>query len=80
MNGTRNPHRSAVARDITNAILKTQAVGGVGATYWSQEEQETRLVAAYDKWQKKGGVWTMAASEVCAVIIVLLYRGLTCYI
>ena len=82
MNGMRNPHFSAMARDITDAILKTQAIGGASATYWSQEEQETCLVAAYEKWQKKGGVWTMAASKVCTIIIVLLCRSswLTHYI
>jgi hypothetical protein len=64
INGTRNPHRSAVAKDITDAILKTRATETAGATYWSQEEQETRLIAAYDKWLKKGGVWSAAASEV----------------
>ena len=64
INGTRNPHRSAVAKDITDAILKTRATETAGATYWSQEEQETQLIAAYDKWLKKGGVWSAAASEV----------------
>ena len=64
LDGTKNPHRSAVAKDITNAILKTRATGSAGATYWSQEEQESRLTAAYDYWLKNGGVWSAAASEV----------------
>jgi hypothetical protein len=60
----KNPHRAAVAKDITDAILKTRATGGAGATYWSQEEQEQCLTAAYDYWLKKGRVWSPAASEV----------------
>jgi hypothetical protein len=57
INGTKNPHRSEVASDISEAILKTKAGKGVSATYWSKDEQVTRLTAAFDKWAQKGSVW-----------------------
>lgn len=64
MNGTKNPLRAAVARDIRDAILKTPATRNSSAVYWSKEEQVTKLVAAFEKYQKRGGVWTSAAVEV----------------
>ena len=64
INGTKNPHRSAVAKDITDAILKTHATDGKPATYWNKGEQESRLEAAYEKWLKHGKVWSVAASNV----------------
>lgn len=64
LNGARNPHRSEVAKDITDAVLKTRASEGTPATYWSQSEQEIRLEAAYNKWAAHGGVWSAAAREV----------------
>lgn len=62
--GTRNPFRGEVARDITDAILKTRAGGGAPAVYWSQEEQEEKLAEAYEKWSRKGEVWSAAAPKV----------------
>ncbi|KAF7969565.1 hypothetical protein HWV62_26925 [Athelia sp. TMB] len=62
--GTKNPFRSEVAQDITNTILKTRAKKGASATYWGKEEQERRLIEAYDKWSKKGGVWSAAAAKI----------------
>lgn len=62
--GTKNPFRSEVARDITDAILKTRAKKDVSATYWNKEEQEKRLTEAYNKWSRKGGVWSAAAVRV----------------
>ncbi|KZP11522.1 hypothetical protein FIBSPDRAFT_756586, partial [Athelia psychrophila] len=59
--GTKNPFRSEVAQDITDAILKTRAKKGVSATYWNRAEQERRLIEAYEKWSRKGGVWSAAA-------------------
>ncbi|OBZ68323.1 hypothetical protein A0H81_11830 [Grifola frondosa] len=61
--GTKNPKRAEVARDIVDAILKTTADKYNLAVYWSQEEQETRLIGAYEKWVRIGGVWTAAAEK-----------------
>ncbi|KAA1474099.1 hypothetical protein DENSPDRAFT_852057 [Dentipellis sp. KUC8613] len=61
--GTENPLRSAVARDITDAILKTPADKYNKSEYWDQHEQERRLQAAYDKYVEKGGVWNVAAAK-----------------
>ncbi|TFY77528.1 hypothetical protein EWM64_g6486 [Hericium alpestre] len=43
VNGLNNPHRSAVAHDVVDAILKVRAVKGQPAEYWSQAEQEEKL-------------------------------------
>lgn len=64
MGGTKNPHRSEVAHDISGAILKTSAKNNVPAVYWSQEEQEIRLEQAFKKWADRGDVWTAAAQKV----------------
>ncbi|KAA1471880.1 hypothetical protein DENSPDRAFT_859196 [Dentipellis sp. KUC8613] len=61
MNGTKNPFHTAVAQDIVNAIIKTRADKYNKTEYRSQEEQERRLEAAYEKYVEKGGVWTAAA-------------------
>ncbi|KAH9939540.1 hypothetical protein B0H21DRAFT_698307, partial [Amylocystis lapponica] len=63
MNGTRNPLRGAVAHDLSDAILKSKADKHNLATYWSQSEQEQRLIAVYDKWSSNGNVWTAAAAK-----------------
>ncbi|KAF8054908.1 hypothetical protein FPV67DRAFT_1681291 [Lyophyllum atratum] len=62
INGAKNPLRSLVAKDITDAILKRRAGKGVLAEYWNKEEQEERLVAAYNKWAEKGNVWGPGAA------------------
>ena len=62
--GTKNPHRSEVAQDIVNAILKSPAKDKTPAMYWSQEEQEDRLKQAFDKWAAVGGIWSAAAQKV----------------
>ncbi|KAL6303302.1 hypothetical protein BKA93DRAFT_818125 [Sparassis latifolia] len=54
-NGTKNPYRQDVARDIIDAILKTPAD--------NKEQQEKRLMEAYEKWEEKGGVWSAAAAK-----------------
>jgi hypothetical protein len=64
VNGTKNPHRAEVASDITDAILKKRAANGKGAEYWSKEEQISKLEAAFEKWTRKGGVWSAAAAQV----------------
>jgi hypothetical protein len=53
-----------VAKDITDAILKARSGKGVSAMYWKKNEQEINLIAAYEKWLKKGGVWSAAADKV----------------
>ncbi|TFK79507.1 hypothetical protein K466DRAFT_505420, partial [Polyporus arcularius HHB13444] len=63
VNGTKNPHRTAVARDLSGAIVKCTANGRVPAVYWGQSEQENRLQAVYDKWSAQGGVWSAAAEK-----------------
>ncbi|KAI0704824.1 hypothetical protein C8Q76DRAFT_631245 [Earliella scabrosa] len=63
INGTKNPHRAEVARDIVDAIVKSPAKDKTPAVYWSQEEQEVRLQRAYKKWADHGGVWTAAAEK-----------------
>lgn len=47
------------------AIIKRRAEKGRPAEYWNLEEQETRLIAAYNKWLKEGTVWSAAAPKVC---------------
>ena len=64
INGTKNPHRSAVAKDITDAILEAQASKGVSAVYRDKEDQESRLTAAFEKWAKRTDVWSAAATKV----------------
>lgn len=67
---TKNPFRSEVAHDITDGILKTRAKKGVSATYWNKEDQEKRLTEAYEKWLRKGGVWSAAVVRVSNVKLV----------
>ncbi|OBZ70680.1 hypothetical protein A0H81_09184 [Grifola frondosa] len=61
--GTKNPKQAEVVRDIVDAILKTTADKYNLAVYWSQEEQETRLIGAYEKWVRIGGVWTATTEK-----------------
>ncbi|KAI1789749.1 hypothetical protein LXA43DRAFT_892226 [Ganoderma leucocontextum] len=63
LGGTKNLHRAQVGEDISNALIKSRARNGIPASYWSQEEQEERLVRAYDKWAAVGGVWSAAAEK-----------------
>ncbi|KAA1480032.1 hypothetical protein DENSPDRAFT_905230, partial [Dentipellis sp. KUC8613] len=63
VNGMKNPYRSAVSRDITDAILKTTADKLNRSEYWPQEEQERRLQEAYEKWYRIGNVWNADAAE-----------------
>jgi hypothetical protein len=71
-----------VAQDITKAILKTSATDKACATYWSKEEQEQKLQAAYEKWSKESTVWSAAASKVRLRLTVckhtLIYRQVHC--
>ncbi len=63
MGGSKCPVRPAVARDIVDAILKSRALANMPAIYWSKDEQEIRLQAAFKKWEVKG-VWTAAGAKV----------------
>jgi len=64
INGAKNPHYAEVGNNITEAIIKTRAVKGTPATYWSQEEQTRNMDQAFVKWARKGTVWSAAASKV----------------
>lgn len=74
INGTKNPHRSEVAKDICDSVLKTGLTPKALATYYSKEEQAVRLTDAYKKWEKKGGVWSVAASKVTYKTISIVHR------
>lgn len=63
LHSSKSPYRAAVAADIIGAILKKHAEHGQPAEYWDREEQEQRLVVAFDKWADKG-VWSAAAQKV----------------
>ncbi|OBZ65553.1 hypothetical protein A0H81_14418 [Grifola frondosa] len=43
--------------------------------YWNQEEQEVRIVAAYEKWARNGGVWNAAAEKVHADQLAHVQKG-----
>ena len=75
VNGTKNPHRAEVAKDITDAILKKCAANGRGAKYWTKEEQARRLQHAFEKWLRKSGVWSAAASQVRVSQLGQVYSG-----
>lgn len=64
--GLKNPLHQAVAADISGSFLKQRAEGSRPAKYWSKEEQESRLIAAYTKYEARGDVWSAAASKVSA--------------
>ena len=74
VNGAKNPNRSAVAKDITEAILETRAGKGASAVYQSKPEQESYLSAAFIKWSVHGGVWSAAVSKVHTTYIQLQGR------
>ncbi len=66
INGTKNPCRGAVAKDVVDAILKSRAGedGHKFARYRNRAEQEERLKDMYEKWARKGNVWSQAAAKV----------------
>ncbi|KAJ7029100.1 hypothetical protein C8F04DRAFT_1188031 [Mycena alexandri] len=75
LNGTNNPHRRELAADIRNAVLKNSASKGVLAQYWDQEEQESKMIAVYDKYSVKDGVWSAAAHAVHTAQLKHLRKG-----
>ncbi|KIK74113.1 hypothetical protein PAXRUDRAFT_29193 [Paxillus rubicundulus Ve08.2h10] len=54
----------------TNAYLNVwhfiarHAENGKGAEYWNRSEQEQKLTSAFEKWAKKGTVWSAAVQKV----------------
>ncbi len=58
--------------DIRNAIIKTPAQKSRPATYWSQPEQEIKIVEAYNKWLQYGGIWSAAAPKVRGVFLLTI--------
>ncbi|KAI0696201.1 hypothetical protein C8T65DRAFT_583603, partial [Cerioporus squamosus] len=61
--GMKNPHRSEIARDIVDALLKSTANGNTPAVYRSKEEQEVRLQEIWEKWCARENIWTQAAEK-----------------
>ncbi|KAJ7182935.1 hypothetical protein C8R43DRAFT_968527 [Mycena crocata] len=74
LNGAKNPHRSQIALDIRDAILKRPSSKGLLAQYWSQPEQEAKLQAVFNKWALKG-VWSAAAQNVHAAQLKHVRKG-----
>ncbi|KAJ7037697.1 hypothetical protein C8F04DRAFT_1328715 [Mycena alexandri] len=75
LNGANNPHRGEVLKDIRDAVIKVPANNDAPAQYWPQEEQKTRLAAAFDKWAIRGGVWSAAAHNVHAAQMQHVAKG-----
>lgn len=63
LQGTNNPHYSQIAKDVRDAILRKPAGNGELAKYWTKEQQEVKIEAAYTKWAAKGA-WLAAAQNV----------------
>ncbi|KAJ8596095.1 hypothetical protein M405DRAFT_782130 [Rhizopogon salebrosus TDB-379] len=64
LNPSKNPHRKEVVAEISACILKKHAEAGNPAEYWDRNEQETRLVFAFEKWSCNGMVWSAGAYKV----------------
>ena len=64
LGGTKNPFRGEVGEDISNATFKSKAHDGIPARYRSKEDQEERLISAYNKWVARSDVWGAAAEKV----------------
>ncbi|KAF9540596.1 hypothetical protein CPC08DRAFT_650852, partial [Agrocybe pediades] len=75
LNGSRNPHRAEVAKDIRDSILESGSSKGKLAKYWTKEEQARRLSDTYDKWAQNGTVWTAATSKIHADQLAHVQRG-----
>ncbi|KAJ7676042.1 hypothetical protein DFH06DRAFT_1466749 [Mycena polygramma] len=70
-----NPHRTEVAAAIRNALLKNSASKGVLAKYWTKEEQELKMREVYDRFSRRGGVWSAAAHAVHTAQLKHLQKG-----
>ncbi|KAK6969492.1 hypothetical protein R3P38DRAFT_3500892 [Favolaschia claudopus] len=75
LNGTRNPRRAEVMKDLRNSIIKESANKDSPARYWTQSEQEARLSDAFTKWVTRGGVWSAAAHNVHNAQLSHVHRG-----
>ncbi|EGO20419.1 hypothetical protein SERLADRAFT_373814 [Serpula lacrymans var. lacrymans S7.9] len=75
VNGMENTHRSAVASNISEAIFKTPSTEGKSAEYRSKYEQEAYLQNMFEKWSRKGGVWSAAATKVHADQLAHVKKG-----
>ncbi|KAJ7026747.1 hypothetical protein C8F04DRAFT_966119, partial [Mycena alexandri] len=75
LNGMNNPHRGELAADIRNAVLKNSASKGVLAQYWEKDEQEANMIAVYNKYTARGGVWSAAAHTVHTAQLKHLHKG-----
>jgi hypothetical protein len=78
LNPSKNPHRKEVVAEISACILKKHAEGGNPAEYWDRNEQEARLISAFEKWLRDGTVWSAGACKVGPIQASLLQDGLTC--
>lgn len=65
---TKNRFRSQVGQDIREAFLEKPADAEGPAIYWSKEDQERKLKAAYQKWSDHGNVWSAASPAVCLIL------------
>ena len=61
--GSKSSVRADVTCDIVESMSKCRAIRNTPATYWTEEEQETRFVAAFKKWNERG-VWAAAGVKV----------------
>ncbi|KAJ6497153.1 hypothetical protein C8R47DRAFT_1212691 [Mycena vitilis] len=75
INGVNNPHRGEVAAAIRNALLKNSASKGVLAKYWTKEEQESKMREMYDRFSRRGSVWSAAAHAVHTAQLKHLQKG-----
>ncbi|TFY51908.1 hypothetical protein EVG20_g10784 [Dentipellis fragilis] len=75
LGGTKNPHRSHIAKDVVDSILISRAEKGQPAKYWDKEEQEARLQMMYEKWAAVEGVWSAASSQAHAVQLQHVKKG-----
>ena len=64
VDGTRNPCRVLVARDITAAILKNPASATGPAEHFDSADRVKNMDAMFLKWEVHGSVWSMAATKV----------------
>ncbi|KAJ7079416.1 hypothetical protein B0H15DRAFT_914092 [Mycena belliarum] len=75
LNGMNNPHRNEVAAAIRNAVLKNSASKGVLTQYWNKDEQKANMISIYERYSRRGGVWSAAAHAVHTAQLKHLDRG-----
>lgn len=66
--GVQNLLRGVVLRDLWDALLEKPVGHGIPAIWCKKEEQEELLNIAYNKWDKTGSVWSLAALKVCLAL------------